>query len=382
MKKETKQFTVHIVALLLMLVLPMSGVYFSCKLNSEYLEFPPKARYVEHAQFSWPVLVGLAIFIAAICLPFVFKVAQTFLSVIVNKSQKGTSTVLNQPTSDSHWPVWGTLGIIIGIIAWVLAWNRFAWFSSLQVFTFTPLWVAYIVVINAFTWKRTGQCMMINKPKFFGILFILSAFFWWFFEYLNRFVQNWYYEGIGDLSPFSYFIYATLPFSTVLPAVLGTYDLLESCPKLYSGLNNFIKIKINQKIASWILLIICTIGLVLIGIFPNYLFPLLWVSPLGIITAIMTLQGRKTIFANLANGDWQRIYLLALSALICGFFWEMWNYHSLAKWVYEVPFVNRFQIFEMPILGYSGYLPFGLECAIIVEMFNLEKTQETQKTRG
>jgi hypothetical protein len=43
----------------------------------------------------------------------------------------------------------------------------------------------------------------------------------------------------------------------------------------------------------------------------------------------------------------------------------MWNFHSAAKWIYAVPFVNRFHFFEMPILGYAGYLPFGLECAII-----------------
>jgi hypothetical protein len=43
----------------------------------------------------------------------------------------------------------------------------------------------------------------------------------------------------------------------------------------------------------------------------------------------------------------------------------MWNYYSQAKWIYTVPYVNRFKIFEMPILGYAGYLPFGLECAVV-----------------
>jgi hypothetical protein len=56
-----------------------------------------------------------------------------------------------------------------------------------------------------------------------------------------------------------------------------------------------------------------------------------------------------------------------LSALVCGFFWEMWNYGSLVKWVYGIPFVDRFHLFEMPVLGYSGYLPFGLECVVIGE---------------
>ncbi|MCX5879514.1 MAG: hypothetical protein NTY44_10440 [Deltaproteobacteria bacterium] len=57
-----------------------------------------------------------------------------------------------------------------------------------------------------------------------------------------------------------------------------------------------------------------------------------------------------------------------LAALLCGLFWEMWNFYSLAKWVYHVPFVQRFHLFEMPLLGYAGYLPFGMECLVVAEM--------------
>jgi len=45
-----------------------------------------------------------------------------------------------------------------------------------------------------------------------------------------------------------------------------------------------------------------------------------------------------------------------------GFFWEFWNYLSpFVKWKYNVPYVGFLKIFEMPILGYFGYLPFALE---------------------
>jgi hypothetical protein len=50
----------------------------------------------------------------------------------------------------------------------------------------------------------------------------------------------------------------------------------------------------------------------------------------------------------------------------------MWNFYSLAKWKYSIPFVERFHLFEMPILGYAGYLPFGLECAQVAETFTGE----------
>jgi len=33
--------------------------------------------------------------------------------------------------------------------------------------------------------------------------------------------------------------------------------------------------------------------------------------------------------------------------------------------VYEIPYVNVLHVFEMPLLGYAGYLPFGVLCAEI-----------------
>ena len=103
-------------------------------------------------------------------------------------------------------------------------------------------------------------------------------------------------------------------------------------------------------------------GLVGMSVWPDYCYPLVWIGPLLILTAWQTLLGIPTIFAPVQHGDWRSIWLWALAALVCGGFWEMWNTYSLAKWVYAVPFVNRFHLFEMPVLGYGGYLPFGLEC--------------------
>lgn len=351
------------VDLLLMLVaLPLIGLAISRKSILGYLEFPPLTRYVQHAEFSWLVFIGLAIVILAVVTPFILRVLY---------SQLHESLANHQPSTINHrpFPWWGWAGLALAGIAWFMAWTRFAWFAPLQAFTFTPIWIGYILIINGLTYCRTGHCMLRDRRGYFLCLFLVSAVFWWYFEYLNRFVQNWCYEGLGGLSHVQYFIFATLPFSTVLPAVLGTNELLTSIPRLSAGMDKFIKIDVgSSRVVGWIVLVCSCAGLAVIGIWPDYLFPLLWVSPLLIITALQAIQGRTTIFSSIRYGYWRRIYLLALSALICGFFWEMWNYHSAAKWVYLIPFVNRFKIFEMPILGYAGYLPFGLECAVLAEI--------------
>ena len=63
----------------------------------------------------------------------------------------------------------------------------------------------------------------------------------------------------------------------------------------------------------------------------------------------------------IAKGDWRPVLALSVGCLICGWFWEVWNFWSYPKWVYDVPFVGVFKVFEMPALGYGGYLPFALE---------------------
>ena len=46
----------------------------------------------------------------------------------------------------------------------------------------------------------------------------------------------------------------------------------------------------------------------------------------------------------------------------------MWNFYSYPKWVYHVPYVDFLRIFEMPLLGYGGYLPFGLELFALYQL--------------
>lgn len=340
----------------MLLGLPLSGVTLISLPVGQYLEFPPETRYVTHAPFSW---------VSFTCYGLLILGVVVFLLV---RGVRASRQVKRTWSKVSSFPWWGWLGIVAGMIVWTLAWTRFPWFSRFQPYTFTPLWLCYIVVINALVYRRSGQCMMLDRPGFFLLLFPTSAAFWWFFEYLNRFVQNWYYIG-AHFSSWEYFWHATISFSTVLPAVLGTREWISRCSWLDEGFQGLPFFGItNPKAVAWAVLLASGAGLGGIGVWPNYLFPLLWVSPLLIIVSLQSLMGEPHIFQDIAQGDWRVIVSSGLAALFCGWFWEMWNYHSLAKWEYAVPFVNQYHLFEMPILGYAGYLPFGLECAVIESM--------------
>lgn len=341
---------------IMLLGLPISGILLAGYPVEQYLEFPPRSRYVTHAGFSWPHFAAFSVLILALTAP------------LVKRCMHSSTCIESRGRPAGGFPWWGWAGLGLGGICWVLAWSRWEWFAQWQVHTFTPLWLCYILVVNASCFHRTGRCMLVQRTGYFLALFPVSAGFWWFFEYLNRFVQNWYYIGV-QFPPWQYFLLATLSFSTVLPAVLGTRDWLLGNGWIESSFEQWVQLPVNRPMpAAMTGLILSGCGLTMIGVWPDYLFPLLWVSPLVVIISIETLTHRPHLFSDMSRGDWRKPVSAALAAVVCGFFWEMWNYWSLAKWEYRVPFVHRFFVFEMPVLGYAGYLPFGLECALIGDM--------------
>ncbi|KJS33482.1 MAG: hypothetical protein VR64_01490 [Desulfatitalea sp. BRH_c12] len=337
----------------MLLGLPLLGIGLAGRDVRAYLTFPPLTGQVAHAPFAW----SFFIFFAAVDL--------LFLLFLIRLPAYGYHA--RRRSSTGRLPHWGWAGLGIMLAGWVLAWTRWDWFAPFQVHTFFLPWFGYILLVNALCVRLTARSLLTDTPGFFWLLFPVSALFWWFFEYLNRFVQNWYYVG-ADFGPAAYFAFASLAFATVLPAVLSTYRLIVGVGPV-SGATGILPLRLRHpRLAATVILASAGGGLTFIGLFPDVLFALLWVSPLLIITSLQTLAGRPTIFSPLTQGDWRPIVAAAWAALICGFFWELWNIGSLARWHYTVPFVDRFHVFAMPIVGYGGYLPFGLTCLAIGHM--------------
>ena len=92
---------------------------------------------------------------------------------------------------------------------------------------------------------------------------------------------------------------------------------------------------------------------------------MVWVAPPTLLISLAALLRAPHALSGIGSGDWRSPVSSVLAALLCGFFWEMWNFESYAKWVYDIPYVNILHVFEMPLLGYAGYLPFGVLCTEI-----------------
>jgi hypothetical protein len=302
------------------------------------------------------VFLGLTLLILAATIPLLLR--------LISSRRKAGS---RKPVLPFPW--WGWAGAVLGAVSWILAWSRIPWMGRFQVHTFTPLWIAFILLVNAFTLRKTGRCLMLSRTRPFLLLFPVSAGFWWSFEYLNRFVGNWRYVGEVDFGAMEYFLFATLPFSTVLPAVLSTRELLLSSPRFDRAFREWRPLSPANpgKIGLAALFFSCA-GLVTVGIAPDVAFPLVWVAPPALLISLAALRGEPHTLSGIASGDWRTAASSVLAALLCGVFWETWNFGSAAKWVYAIPYVDALHVFEMPLLGYAGYLPFGVLCAGIGDL--------------
>lgn len=350
--------------LLLLLGLPLVGVGLTGKPFEQYLELPPLTHYVKHAPFSWQVFWAGVIVLTSLT---------WFCINMLIRSQRLPSVFL---IARKSFPWWGWVSLGWTGLCWWLAWSRLSWFEPWQLYTFTPLWMGCIVTVNAWTYQRTGRSLLTHRPWYFLGLFPLSAAFWWFFEYLNRFVQNWYYFGGEHLSATEYVLHASYSFSTVLPAVMSIRELWASVQLVDRRLRDLPPWdgQFSTAWGFWLITLAGT-GLVCIGVWPDVFFPLVWVAPLLLILGFQMLRGEQTIVEGVREGDWRGVGTAALAGLTSGFLWELWNFNSLARWEYAIPYVYGYHIFEMPLLGYVGYLPFGLECVVVAMLLERSTIQ-------
>jgi hypothetical protein len=226
-------------------------------------------------------------------------------------------------------------------------------------YLFFPLWLGYILAVDALVLARSGTSLWVRSKKDFAMLFVLSAPVWWIFEAINWRTANWEYLGARTLTHFEYYTLCTVSFSTVMPAVFETAEFVRT----FGWMRRFAagpRIAPTNRLFTGML---CAgvVMLVLTMLWPRSFYPFVWTSLALILESFNRQLGRPHLLEWLERGDWRPIVALSLGAVVCGFFWEMWNYWSWPKWIYHTPGAQFLHVFEMPLLGYGGYVPFALE---------------------
>jgi hypothetical protein len=325
---------------------PLLGLAAAGYPLSPYLDFPPRTGQAAQAPFAWTVF-------AAISLPALGAFALLFIAIVRARPEAAPARIAGRLS----W--WGFLGLGLIAAGWLLAWN------TAQRHTFALLWLGYILLMNALVFRRAGHSLLTHRTGWFLALFPVSAAFWWLFEHLNQFVRNWHYSGIHASDDWDYFVQGTLPFSTVLPAVAATWSWLRQFARLEAVALPALR---GHTSLAWVAVGAGALALAALGVWPEALYPVVWIGPLLLLAGLQRLLLGETLLEPIARGDWRPLVQPAAAALICGFFWELWNYGALAKWHYSIPYAQRFHVFEMPLAGYAGYLPFGVTCALVMDV--------------
>lgn len=175
--------------------------------------------------------------------------------------------------------------------------------------------LGYIVLVNALTFRAAPAIVCCCIVHAISVALSAQRRLLVVLRISESFVQvEPHYVGGGELSAWEYLVRATLPFSTVLPAAFGTAEWLSSFPRLSAGLDRFVTFEFKKPydVGVGAALIGSAVGLFGIGLWPDYLFSLVWVAPLLLITSLQLIRDEPTIFSGTAQGDWRTLWAAAL----------------------------------------------------------------------
>lgn len=263
-------------------------------------------------------------------------------------------------------PAHAYAGIAVIVVAEVLL------FAGNQVVGgwFTPIvWTGYILAVDGFVYRVKGRSLLVNDRLEFLVIVLVSIPGWWLFEFYNspRFwtpgIELWWHYHNLDANLFIRRIGYDWAFATIFPALFETAELLEAT--LLKSIGRRRPLTLPRTAVYPTIAAGAIAALLPLIVVSEWLVPLVWLSLIFLIDPINYLRGGPSILGDIARGDYRRLGSLAASGAVCGLLWEFWNYWAITKWTYTVPafpYLGDVKLFEMPVLGYLGFLPFTIEC--------------------
>lgn len=352
------------------ILIPYIGSYIHLdgKFDKEYFAFPPLEPERIYDNFSWPVFTVVAVIFLITIVFYIFPTLFGF---------RKEKVVAKPKVARVSYPTWFWIGGLVWLGSLIFLFGHFSgpkWFLN---WAYVPLYWGFTFMLDGVVYKRTGgKSIFNNAPQELIGIGVSSVAGWLIFEYLNFFVLEYWYYPFGDLVPDDEFCtYAIFASSALLPLCFEWYSYFNTFPKFVNKYKHGPKVTFGKNLQI-ILLILAFAGLFLMSFIPTWLCFVIWLSPLIILTVVLDMLGIWTPFTPIKKGNWTPVVFMALTYLLEGFLLEGQNYFSAIHengkvitdypgyWVYNVPFVNDFHVFEMPVVGFYGYLPFGIYCLV------------------
>ncbi len=269
------------------------------------------------------------------------------------------------------WDVLQRDGVVIGREAVVIAPPRgtvgsVARWAAVNV---TPIcWVGYLLVMDGLLHgsrirvKGEGSPIR-NRPERFLAAWITSVPVWCYFDWVNfEFLDAWRYHNMPP-EAWRRFMGYFVAFAAISPGMFLTAELLQRLGLRRWNAVRGVRISLAMQAGVLALGVAFTIYPFLVREPIGSLT--LWVSLLFLLDPINHWLGAPSVLGDWRSGRFGRTFSLMAAGAICGLIWELWNYWAITKWTYRLPFtgsLEQYRYFEMPWIGFLGFLPFALEC--------------------
>ncbi|UCE20759.1 MAG: hypothetical protein JSV46_00540 [Candidatus Aminicenantes bacterium] len=236
--------------------------------------------------------------------------------------------------------------------------------SFFKTWFFSFAWWSFILIMDSVNYRKSGASLLSESPRNFLFTAFISVFVWLIFELFNLRLKNWSYHNLPEsvvLRWLGYFI----AFATVVPAMREIALFME-------GLFKKSKLALFRLRATPLLLRIFFIsGIIFFFLFivwPRLFFPFAWLCFIFLLEPVNIWLGNDSLWKDVEKRDWTRFWSWVSAGLAAGFLWEFWNFWAASRWEYSLPYLNFWRIFQMPVFGYTGFLPFALEIFAIYQI--------------
>jgi len=258
----------------------------------------------------------------------------------------------------------------------IIALSEAAMFAHIQPFWswHTPIaWTGYILFVDGYVHARRGSSWLTTHRREFVFLAIASIPLWVVFEGYNLLIHNWHYINLPPNVIVRYFGYGWA-FAAISPAIFETAELVavlratadpRATPHVHGGTSDSRARTSTDGVGKfmWLLIGIGAAMLIWPLVWPSpYLSIPVWLGFIFLLDPVNAQLGAESLLSDFSGGRYDRLINLGAAGFVCGVLWEFWNYWSLTKWIYTVPYMPTVKIFEMPVLGYFGFPAFAFEC--------------------
>ena len=211
------------------------------------------------------------------------------------------------------------LMLALPLAGYLLSGGETDWsFTELASQPLKPLLISLTAVLTLFVAVEIGgnrqRSLLKLQRRYFIALSVAGAAIGWLLLYLNRYAESWLLPATLDTAAM---LVLTAIFALLLPTVLGMRTLFANVPGLLQRLARLPAMPAFSASTTVNLLApLALLGLLGGAAWPEYLFWMMWIAPLLLLIALQALWHERSIFAELATGDWGRVLCAALSGIV------------------------------------------------------------------